>query len=169
MQQLINDLLMYSRVGRENKPHENVDLNQVFQDARDNLRLVIDEKSASVSSVQLPTVKGDKQQLLQLFQNLIGNALKYSREKSTPDIRISYSAKDNQLLEISVSDNGIGIAPEFADKIFVIFKRLHGKGEYGGTGIGLAICKKIIERHGGSIWVERNPPQGSSFKFTLPA
>ncbi len=169
MQQLINDLLMYSRVGREDKPHENVDLNQVFQDARDNLRLAIDEKSASVSSVELPTVKGDKQQLLQLFQNLIGNALKYSREKSTPDIRISYSAKDNQLLEISVSDNGIGIAPEFADKIFVIFKRLHGKGEYGGTGIGLAICKKIIERHGGSIWVERNPPQGSSFKFTLPA
>ncbi len=168
MQQLINDLLMYSRVGREDKPHEDVDLNQVFLDARDNLRLAIAEKSASVTSVELPTIKGDKQQLLQLFQNLVGNALKYSGEDFAPDVRISCSEMENRLLEVSVSDNGIGIAPEFAEKIFVIFKRLHGKGEYGGTGIGLAICKKIVERHGGDIWVERNLSQGSIFKFTLP-
>ena len=105
---------------------------------------------------------------MQLFQNLIGNALKYSRDDVCPDIQISVDRNDDAFLELSVSDNGIGIAPEYAEKIFVIFKRLHGKGEYGGTGIGLAICKKIVERHGGKIWVERNRPQGSIFRLTLP-
>lgn len=169
MQKLINDLLSYSRVGREQKPFEEVDLNQVLQDARDNLLVLINDKSADISSPVLPTVFGDYQELLQLIQNLLSNALKYARTDTPPVISIEYKQQPDRTMVFSIADNGIGIEPEFSERIFVIFKRLHGKNEYDGTGIGLAICKKIVERHGGKIWVEQNQPEGSVFKFTLAA
>ncbi len=167
MQSLINDLLLYSRVGTKGKPFARTSLEQVFADALANLTVSIEEAKADISHDPLPVVQGDQVQLLQLLQNLLGNALKFRREAP---VRILVGAlrEDDRWL-ISVSDNGIGIEPQYAERIFMIFQRLHTREQYPGTGIGLSVCKKIVERHGGKIWVEPAPTGGSVFRFTMPA
>ena len=167
MQALINDLLDYSRVGRKGKDFEPTDCTALLERTLDNLRKAVEESSAKVTHDPLPTVMADDVQLGQLFQNLIGNALKF-RSKEPPHIHISAQQKGDKWL-FSVRDNGIGIDPGFSERIFTIFQRLHKRGDYPGTGIGLAICKKIVERHGGSIWVKSKPEKGSTFYFTIPA
>jgi signal transduction histidine kinase len=166
MQALINDLLAYSRVGTKARPFEPTDCTKVVETALANLRIAIADSRAAVTHGPLPTVTGDPMQLLQLFQNLIGNALKFRRDEPVR-VHIEAEAADTHWL-FKVSDNGIGIAPEYHERIFVLFQRLHGRGDYPGTGIGLAICKKIVERHGGRIEVESQPGAGSTFRFTLP-
>jgi PAS domain S-box-containing protein len=168
MQQLIQDLLSFSRVGTRGHPHEPTELGQVLDEARQNLSTMIREHSATIEVGELPTVIGDKTQLVQLFQNLLSNAIKY-RGDNPPHVRVwaQPDEEDERRWRISVSDNGIGIDPQYAEKIFVIFQRLHTRERYGGTGIGLAICKKIVERHGGSIWVQSAVGEGSTFHLTL--
>jgi len=166
MQRLINDLLTFSRVGTRGKPFEAVDCNALLKDVLDNLQLSIAESGTTVTSDELPTLMADDTQLTQLFQNLIGNAIKFHGEQM-PHIHISARRQGDNWI-FSVRDNGIGIAPEFFERIFVIFQRLHGRDEYPGTGIGLSVCKRIVERHGGHIWVESEPGKGSVFYFTLP-
>ena len=165
MQTLINDLLAYSRVGTRGRELAPTDTAGVLEAARANLLKAIEESSAEVTSGELPTVMGDETQLVQLFQNLIGNAIKF-RGEVPPSVRVEAERRDGEWL-FSVRDNGIGIDRQYAERIFVIFQRLHGKAEYSGTGIGLAVCKKIVERHGGKIWVESEPGKGSTFYFTL--
>ena len=165
MQALINDLLAYSRVGTKARPFERTDCNKVIETALANLRVAIKESGAHVTHDDLPTIMGDGTQLVQLFQNLIGNALKF-RGSEPVRVHVGVEAADGHW-RFSVRDNGIGIAPEYHQRIFVMFQRLHGRGEYPGTGIGLAICKKIVERHGGTVWVESQPGHGSNFKFTI--
>jgi signal transduction histidine kinase len=167
MQALINDLLEYSRVGTRGKPFEEINLNEIVQMAKHNLNLTIKENKAEISCAKLPKIYGDGTQLTQVFQNLIGNAIKFHGEAS-PEISIS-SVRKNGNYEIKVKDNGIGIDPQYKDKIFLIFQRLHNREDYPGTGIGLAICKRIIERHGGAIWVESEVGAGSTFHFSIPA
>ncbi len=167
MQQLINDLLSYSRVGTHGKELAPTALWTAVEGATANLRLAIEECGARITSDTLPTVMGDRPQLAQLFQNLIGNAVKF-RGKEPPEVHVGAEWKGGEWL-ISVRDNGIGLEPQYADRVFVIFQRLHVRGKYEGTGIGLAICKRIVERHGGRIWVESAPGEGSTFYFTLSA
>ncbi|HZG42276.1 MAG TPA: ATP-binding protein, partial [Longimicrobium sp.] len=167
MQALIGDLLAYSRVGKGGGPVERADLEAVFQRTLDVLRTAIEESGAQVTSGPLPTVAADPVQMGQVLQNLVGNGLKF-RGAEPPRVHVSAERRGDGWL-VSVRDNGIGIAPEYAQRIFVIFQRLHTRAEYAGTGIGLAICKKIVERHGGRIWVESAEGQGSTFYFTLPA
>ena len=170
MKQLIEDLLAYSRVGTKGQEFKPVALEVPLRRALFNLRAGIEEAGAAVTYDPLPTVHADEVQLGQLLQNLIGNALKF-RSNSVPRIHIGVSDKSSEY-QIEVRDNGIGIEPQYYERIFMVFQRLFNKGEYPGTGIGLAICKKVVERHGGRIWVEsraaRGPSQGSSFYFTLP-
>jgi signal transduction histidine kinase len=166
MQVLIQDLLKFSRVGRKEAPYANVDCNAVMEEVRQTLTSAIQESGAVVSSTNLPSVWADRTQMMQVFQNLIGNAIKF-RGKDPPVVRVQAEKTDRHWL-FSVSDNGIGIAPEYADNVFVVFQRLHARTEYPGNGIGLAICKKIVERFGGKIWMESQPGAGSSFKFTVP-
>ncbi len=168
MQVLINDLLAFSRVGRVGAEERVVELEEVVALARDNLTATIDEAGATVEVAEpLPRVKGDPTLLAALFQNLIGNAVKF-RGDEPPRVRVGVQ-RDGEQWRFSVDDNGIGIAPRYADRIFVIFQRLHPKDEYAGTGIGLAMCRKIVEYHGGSIWLEpAGADGGASFRFTLP-
>jgi two-component system, sensor histidine kinase and response regulator len=166
MQALINDMLAYSRVGTKARPFEPVDCNKVVETVLANLRIAIQESGAQITHASLPKVMGDPMQLLQLFQNLIGNGLKFKRE-SPVCIHVAAVAEDDAW-HFTVADNGIGIAPEYYARIFVLFQRLHGRGDYPGTGIGLAICKKIVERHGGVISVESQVGVGSTFHFTIP-
>ena len=167
MQTLITDLLSYSRVGTQGKPLELTRCDEVLDRVLDNnLRLAIKESGVTITRDRLPTVMADPLQLGQLFQNLIANAVKF-RGNGPPSVYISAERRGGDW-EIGVRDNGIGISQEHADRIFVIFQRLHTKTEYPGTGIGLAICKKIAERHGGRIWVEPTPGGGSTFRFTIP-
>jgi len=166
MQALINDLLTYSRVGTRGKPFEMTDCNDVLAAALFNLMIAIRDSGARVTHDRLPTVLGDKTQLGQLLQNLLGNAIKY-RDTRPLEIHVGCE-RDGDLWRLFVRDNGIGINPEYAQRIFVIFQRLHTRQEYPGTGIGLAICKRIVERHGGTLWVESEPRKGSTFYFTLP-
>ena len=167
MQGLINDLLTFSRVGRKGDPFSPVDCKKVVRQATANLQAAIQEKGACVTHDGLPEIKGDSTQLTQLFQNLIGNGIKYCEQ--VPNVHISAHAQNGNWV-FSVRDNGIGIAPEHFDRIFVIFQRLHGRGSrYSGTGIGLALCKKIVEHHGGRIWVESQPGNGTTFYFTISA
>lgn len=166
MQKMIVDLLAYSRVGTRGKTSQLTDCENILSLALGNLQLAIEDKSAVVTHDPLPTVLADDSQLVQLFQNLIGNAMKFCEEE-VPHIHISARQEGNEWV-FSVRDNGIGIAPEYFNRIFVIFQRLHGKTQYAGTGIGLAICKKIVERHDGQIWVESEPGTGSEFRFTIP-
>lgn len=165
MQTLIHDLLEYSRINRFSNAYEKVDLNDVFSTVNRVLKEKIESNDALVMSENLPTIYGSKLQLTQMFQNLIDNAIKF-RGKKKPEILISVKNL-NDKWEIIFKDNGIGISQEYFQRIFVIFQRLHTLEEYGGTGIGLAICKKIVERHGGDIWVESNPGKGSVFHLTL--
>ncbi len=167
MKQLINDLLMYSRVGTHGRDREPTDCDTVVEHALANLKTAIEECGARMTVDPLPTVLADGVQLGQLFQNLIGNAVKYRGSNGTPEIHVGAAEQDGEWL-FSIRDNGMGIDPQYAERIFVIFQRLHGKGEYSGTGIGLAVCKKIVERHGGRIWVDSAPEMGSTFYFTLP-
>lgn len=166
MQSLIDGLLEYSRVNKSQKVFELVDCNRVFDEACANLQVAIGNNQAVVTRTDLPVVTGDNFQLVQLFQNLIGNALKYRRTEP-PIVRAS-AALDGENWLFSVQDNGIGIAADFYPRIFQIFQRLHTQREYSGTGIGLAICQKIVERHGGRIWVESALDRGSTFYFYLP-
>ena len=166
MQTLINDLLAYSRVGTRGKELAPTDTGGVFDAACDNLMKATEESGAEVTSDELPTVMGDESQLVQLFQNLIANAIKFRGEELVK-VHVRAERRDGEWL-FSVRDNGIGIDPQYAERIFIIFQRLHGKADYSGTGIGLAVCKKIVERHGGRIWVESEPGEGSTFYFTLP-
>ncbi|HEX6803945.1 MAG TPA: ATP-binding protein [Terriglobales bacterium] len=166
MQALIEAILSFSRVGREGLQLQNSDCNLLVEIARKNLAAAIAESGASISHDRLPVVVADPQLLAQVFQNLIGNALKF-RGQAPPRIRLA-ARKQNQEWSFSVADNGIGIAPEHGQTIFAIFKRLHTHAEYPGSGIGLSICKKIIEQHGGRIWVESEPGKGSTFHFVLP-
>ncbi len=166
MKALLNDLLQYSRVGTKGKPFELTDLNSTLKSAMFNLKKPIGESRAEITSGNLPGVYADETQMVQLFQNLIGNAIKF-RGGEASRIHISSELKGNEW-SIRVSDNGIGIDPKFFDKIFLIFQRLHAKEKYPGTGIGLAVCKKIVERHGGRIWVESELGKGAAFCFTMP-
>jgi len=166
MQRLINDLLTYSRVGTHSKEYEPTDCTAVLDRTLTNLKAAIEQSSAVVTHDPLPTVMADKLYLAQLFQNLIGNAIKFHGEEP-PRVHVSTEQKGNAWV-FSVRDNGIGIAPRHAERIFVLFQRLHTREEYPGTGIGLAICKKIVERHGGRIWVESQPGIGTTFYFTIP-
>ena len=165
MQALIDDLLEYSRVGRSEKPFDVIDCNLVFEDACANLQLAIRQDQASVTRGDLPRVTGDSFQLLQLFQNLIGNAIKY-RSSEAPMVRVSASRQGDSWV-FSVQDNGIGIAEQYHPRIFQLFQRLHSEKQYSGTGIGLAICQRIVERHGGRLWVESEPNRGSTFYFSI--
>jgi PAS domain S-box-containing protein len=168
MSRLIQDVLAYSRVGTRPKEFILTDSDTLVRAAVSDLRARIEETGARVVHDGLPTVWGDDAQLGQLFQNLIGNALKFRRPDAAPHVMIS-AERQGDAWTIRVRDNGIGIAPEQAERIFQIFQRLHTREEYEGTGIGLAVCKKIVERHGGRIWVESTPGQGTTFLFTVPA
>jgi len=169
MQQFIAELLNYSRVttsARELKP---VVLSEVFATTIENLKIAIEERGAKIIADSLPVILGDDRQLVQLFQNLIGNAIKFSKPNETPRVRVSARRESAEpaMSRIAISDNGIGIEPKFFDRIFVMFQRLHSVDQFPGTGVGLAICKKIVERHGGKIWLESKPGEGTTFFFTL--
>jgi len=166
MQILINDLLAYSRVGTRAKPFEPTDCNTILNRVLQNLQVAIAEQGARVTFEPLPIVMADATQLTQLFQNLIGNAIKFQGEQPAA-VHIKAEPQDGVWV-FALQDNGIGIEPQYAERIFVIFQRLHSRTEYSGTGVGLAICKKIVERHGGRIWVESKPGVGSTFYFTIP-
>ena len=166
MQWLINDLLAYSRVTSQEQVFEEVDCTKVLEEVMSNLQLSIEESQAVVTHDPLPTVMADGGQLGQLFQNLIANAITFHGEEP-PAVHVSAERKANEWL-FSVRDNGVGLDPQYAERIFVIFQRLHDREEYPGTGIGLAICKKVVERHGGRIWVVSQVGQGATFYFTLP-
>ena len=166
MQALINDLLSYSRVGTRGEELGITDCEAVLDRSLADLQGAVEESNAAVTHDPLPTVMADASQLGHVFQNLIGNAIKYRGNKA-PEIQIGAERQDSEWL-FSVSDNGIGIDAQYLERIFVIFQRLHTKGNYPGTGIGLALCKKIVERHGGRIWVDSQPGKGSKFYFTIP-
>jgi signal transduction histidine kinase len=167
MQQLINDLLAFSRVGRAGGDFAPVDLDVAFRAAVADLDAAMVESRAQVVAEGLPTVRGEASLLTLVLQNLIGNAIKF-RGPAPPEVRIAAERQDGEWL-ISCSDNGIGIDAQYADRVFVIFQRLHGKDEYAGTGIGLAMCRKIVEHHGGRIWLDPAAGPGTTFRFTLPA
>ncbi|WP_064057917.1 sensor histidine kinase [Prescottella equi] len=169
MQVLINDLLTFSRVGRVNDGFGPVSLDHALDKALANLSAAVDESGATIERPQrLPEIDGDATLLTMLWQNLIGNAIKFTRPESTPEVSISVQRRPDDMWLVSVQDRGIGIAEEFEEKIFVIFQRLHGRDEYTGTGIGLALCKKIVEYHGGQIWLDTTSSDGARFNFTLP-
>jgi PAS domain S-box-containing protein len=167
MQRLINDLLAYSRVGSRGRPFAPLEFENVLSQVVDNLQIAIEEAGVSLTHEPLPRIYGDEIQLIQLMQNLIGNAIKF-RSANPAQIHISASQQGKEWI-FAVRDNGIGIDSQYFERIFVLFQRLHLREEYPGTGIGLAICKRIIERHNGRIWVESTPEQGSTFYFSLPA
>ena len=167
MQDLIQALLAYSRIGTKGRQVAPTDCELVLQNALKNLQIAIEDSRAKITHDPLPTVTGDATQLGQLFQNLIGNAIKFRGEK-VPAVHVMAERQADEWL-FSFRDDGIGIDCQYAERIFVIFQRLHTKEEYPGTGIGLALCKKIVERHSGRIWVESEPQKGSTFRFTLPA
>lgn len=178
MQTLINDLLVFSRVGTKDEPFVEVDLGEVLQTVLSDLELRIQETGAKVDIGTLPSIAADPMQMHQLLQNLIGNALKYHREGVAPIVRVEVEIDErasaqgqwiaDPLCCIRISDNGIGFEDDYAERIFGIFQRLHGQGTYEGTGIGLAICQKIIERHGGSIEAKGRPGEGATFMIYLP-
>ncbi len=176
LQVLINDLLAYSRVGTHGKPFAATECSEVLNRVLSNLKIAIEESGAVVRYSSLPGIMADATQMTQLFQNLISNGIKF-RHLQPPEIHISAERTANPrpppgtapgpVWLFSVRDNGIGIEPQYFDRIFIIFQRLHGRQQYPGTGIGLAICKKIVERHGGNIWVESAPGEGATFHFTI--
>ncbi len=165
MRRLISDLLKFSRVGEEVRFQE-FPLEDALDDALMNLKRAVEDAGASVSYHELPRVHGDRNLVTQVFQNLIGNAIKFRGEKP---MRIEVSVRREEAAWlVSVEDNGIGIDPAHAERIFRIFQRLHGRDDYPGTGVGLAICRRIVERHGGRIWFDSEPGAGTAFRFTLP-
>ena len=166
MQVLINDLLAFSRVGRSGRELEPVDLSDALAEARSSLSRVLEEAGASVPDVELPVVRGERTLLVSLLQNLIGNAVKF-RGAELLVVRLEAVREGNEW-QLSCTDNGIGVDPEYAERIFVIFQRLHSKEAYPGTGIGLAMCRKIVEYHGGRMWLDTGYAPGARFMFTLP-
>jgi light-regulated signal transduction histidine kinase (bacteriophytochrome) len=166
MQTLIRDLLSYSRVMTQGRSLQPVDTRLAFDAACENLHKAIEESGVAVSVGALPVIHADATQMTQLFQNLLGNALKY-RNEHTPRIHVDAKPAEKSWL-FSVEDNGIGIEPQYFERIFQMFQRLHTREKYSGTGIGLAICRRIVERHGGRIWVESAPGRGSTFLFAIP-
>lgn len=166
MQQLINDLLSFSRVSTQGSIPGEKDAHAILGQALANLKAVIDENHAIITNDNLPVVRADESQLVQVFQNLVGNAVKF-HDTEPPRVHVSVVREDDEWV-FSVHDNGIGIEQAYKDRIFEIFEQLHGKDEYPGTGIGLALCKRIVERHGGRIWTESVPGEGSTFYFTIP-
>jgi PAS domain S-box-containing protein len=167
MQGLIQDLLAYSRAGTNGKTLREVSVEKALKDALSNLRAMIQESGALVTHDSLPAITSDDTQLVQVFQNLVGNAIKY-RSSEVPHVHVSATKNGGKEWVFSVRDNGLGIDPQYFERIFVLFQRLHGREEFKGTGIGLTICKKIVERLGGRIWVESQPKEGSVFYFSLP-
>jgi light-regulated signal transduction histidine kinase (bacteriophytochrome) len=163
---MLRDLLEYSKVEVGARPQHTIAAEEALNLALTNLQVTIEESCAIVTSDPLPATTSYTTQLVQIFQNLIGNAIKY-RSAATPQIHVSTKG-DGEERVFSVQDNGLGIAPQHFEKIFVLFQRLHGPTELSGTGIGLATCKKIVERQGGRIWVESVPEKGSTFYFSLP-
>ena len=166
MQRLIQDLLAYSRIGTKQMDVTKVSSENALQIALSNLGSAIADSGARVTNDPLPAVQADEMQVVQLFQNLIGNAIKY-RTDTTPEVHVSALQKKRGKWQFSVSDNGLGIEPQYYDRIFGMFQRLHNRTEFSGTGIGLAICRKIVERNGGEISVTSKPGNGSTFRFTL--
>lgn len=167
MHALINDLLAYSRLDTQDSPFVPTDCAVILKRVLANLRLIIEETGASIVVDDLPTLMVDDAQMIQLFQNLLENAIKFRKPGIQPNIHVHAERADGEWL-FSVQDNGIGIEAQYFEQIFVVFRRLHKQDEYKGTGIGLAMCKRIVERHGGRIWVESEPEKGSSFYFTIP-
>jgi PAS domain S-box-containing protein len=167
MQGLIQDLLAYSRAGTKGKALCQVSGEDALEGALTNLRATIEQSGAIVSHDSLPAIRTDETQLTQVFQNLVGNAIKYRRAE-VPRVHVSATKSGDNEWIFSVRDNGLGIAPQYFERIFVLFQRLHGRDEFDGTGMGLAICKKVLERLGGRIWVESQPEKGSTFRFALP-
>jgi PAS domain S-box-containing protein len=167
MQALIHDLLTYSRAGTNDKELGEISCESALKEALANLRTTIEQSGAVVTHDSLPALKTNERQLAQVFQNLVGNAIKY-RGTDVPHVHVSAMENDGKEWIFSVRDNGLGIEPQYFERIFVLFQRLHGREEFKGTGIGLAVCKKIVERLGGRIWVESQPEKGSTFYFTLP-
>ena len=166
MQTLISELLAYSRVGTRGKPFESIDCTAIVKRVLANLSVAIEESNAKVTYDPLPVVVADSMQLTQIFQNLIGNAIKF-HSQDLPCVHISATDEHDEWT-FSVHDNGIGIDPKNIERIFLIFQRLHTREEYPGAGIGLAICKRIVERHGGRIWASSEPGKGTAFCFTIP-
>ncbi len=167
MQELIHDLLQFARVGTRGKEFKPTSLNKIVDAAVANLTGSIEESGASVAVDQLPSLRCDAGQLTQVFQNLIGNALKFRQPGRGPVVTVSAAPVEDGW-DIAVADNGIGIEPQYFERIFQMFQRLHGRGEYEGTGIGLALCKKIVERHDGHITVTSSPGEGTTFTIHLP-
>ncbi len=167
MQELINGLLLFSRVKTQASELQITDSQEVMEQAKHNLQLVIDESSAQIYYEELPQIMADRTQLMQLFQNLISNAIKYN--DSDPPVIHIHTKHQNEEWLFSFSDNGIGFDQDQSERIFKIFQRLHSRDEYPGTGIGLAVCKRIVERHHGRIWVDSQKGRGSTFYFTIPA
>jgi PAS domain S-box-containing protein len=167
MQGLIKDLLAYSRAGTNGKALHEVSAENALKEALANLRATIDQSGAVVTHDALPAIRTDETQLTQVFQNLVGNAIKYHGAE-VPQVHVSATKNGGNEWTFSVRDNGLGIDPQYFERIFILFQRLHGRDEFEGTGIGLAICKKILERLGGRIWVESQPEKGSTFYFELP-
>ena len=168
MQHLINDLLSFSRVGRSGGQTGDVDLGDLLDRVRDDFAEVIADADAVVEGVDLPVVRGEAPLLTQLLVNLVGNALKFRHPDRAPVVRLE-ARRDGSWWEVACTDNGIGIDAQYADRVFVIFQRLHAKDAYDGTGIGLALCKKIVEYHGGEIWIDHQTVVGTTIRFTLPA
>lgn len=166
MKELINDLLTYSRIQRAAVENTPVAMDEVFERVVHNLQLQIEDTDAAVTSDPLPVVTANRVQMVQLLQNLIGNALKFCAGRP-PRVHVS-AERQGDMWRFAVRDNGIGIEAAYLERIFVIFQRLHTRSEYEGTGIGLAICRRIVEKHGGQITVESTPGEGSTFYFTLP-
>ncbi len=167
MRKLINDLLEYSRIGTKGREFGKVDVNSVMEDVERNLKNVIEKNEAQIIKKNLPVINADEVQMVRLFQNLVSNAIKFAKKGRKPVIKISAEKKGSSRL-FAVADNGIGIKKEYFNRIFEIFQSLHGKEEYSGTGIGLTICRKIIERHRGNIWVRSTPGKGTVFYFKIP-
>lgn len=167
MQGLIQDLLAYSRAGVSARAPTKISSEQSLQEALANLGAVIEQSGAVVTHERLPEITTNARQLTQLLQNLVGNAVKY-RGTANPRIHVAVKNNDGEEWIFSVSDNGLGIDSQYFEKVFVLFQRLHGRNEFDGTGIGLAICKKIVDRQGGRIWVESQVGKGSTFYFALP-
>jgi light-regulated signal transduction histidine kinase (bacteriophytochrome) len=167
MKEMINGLLDYSRVKTHGKPFAAVNCETVIENALADLQIVVEENKAVITHDPLPVIAADEAQLAEVFQNLLRNAIRFRKKDELPRIHVSGRKEGGEWL-FSFRDNGIGIEPQYKDSLFVMFRRLHGRGEYPGTGIGLAVCKRIVERHGGRIWVESEYGKGSAFNFTIP-
>ena len=167
MQNLISDLLALSRINTRGQDFAMTDFNEIMDKVLGRLQSRIKQKGATVDCGELPSAMADASQMESVFFNLVSNALKYN-ESQAPRVEIGWTQSDSRY-RFSVKDNGIGISPRFFDRIFIVFQRLHGRRQYSGTGVGLTLCKKIVERHGGRIWVESEAGKGSTFFFTLPS